>query len=142
MREPVSALKVATRGPSRRGAVLVLLAATTGLGVGWFLPADRDRSFDYLYALLAPALVAIVCARAVTVTTKRHRWVVPVFLALAIVNVTNRPHVPTLSALSIAAAAVATLAALGNRRVTAVVSAIVSCVAISASLLLGLRTTW
>jgi hypothetical protein len=143
MREPVSALKVATRGPSRRGLalVLLLLAATTGLGVGWFLPAEGERSFDYLYALLAPALIAITCAQAVTVKTKRHRWLVPVFLALAIVNVTNRPHVPTLSALSIAAAAVATLAAVGNRRVTAVVSAIVACVAISASLLLGLRNS-
>jgi hypothetical protein len=141
MREPVSALNVTTRGPSRRVVVLLLLAAATGLGVGWSLPADRERSFDYLYALLAPSLIAIACARAVTATTKRHRWVVPVFLALAIVNVINRPHVPTLSALSIAAAAVATLAAMGNRRVTAVASAIVACVAISASLLIGLRTT-
>lgn len=119
----------------------MFVAATTGLGIGWFLTADGKRSFDYLYALLAPALIAIACARAVTVTTKRHRWVVPVFLALAIVNVINRPHVPTLSALSLAAAAVATLAAVGDRRVTAVVSVIVACAAISASLLLGLRTT-
>ncbi|MDF3065031.1 MAG: hypothetical protein K0R38_632 [Polyangiaceae bacterium] len=141
MREPVSALKVAIRGSSRRGVVLAFVAATTGLGVGWFLPAGGKRSFAYLYALLVPALIAIACARAVTVTTKRHRWVVPVFLALAIVNVINRPHLPTLSALSIGAAAVATLAAVGDRRVTAVVAIVVACAAISASLLLGLRTT-
>jgi hypothetical protein len=141
MREPVSALKMATLGHALRLSLLLLLAATIGLGLGWFLPGDRERSFDYLYALLAPALIAIVCARAVTATTERHRWVVPVFLALAIVNATNRPHLPALTALSIAAAAIATVAALRNRRPTAVVSAVVSCVAISASLLLALRTT-
>jgi hypothetical protein len=137
----VSALKMATPGRALPLVFLLLLAAATGLGLGWFLPGDRGRSFDYLYALLAPALIAIVCTRAVTATTKRHRWVVPVFLALAIVNVINRPHLPALTALSIAAAAIATVAALGNRRATAVVSAVVSCVAISASLLLALRTT-
>lgn len=135
----MSALKVATRGPSRRVVVLSLLTAATGLAVGWFLPADREQSFDYLHALLAPALIAIACARALTVTTKRHRWVVPVFLVVAIVNVAHRPHVPTLSALSIAAAAVATLAAVGDRKAIAVVFVVVTCVAVSASLLLGLR---
>ncbi len=137
----MSALKMATPGRTGRLVLLSLLAVAIGLGLGWFLPADGARSFDFLYALLAPTLIAIVCARAVTATTERHRWMVPVFLALAIVNVTHRPHVPALTALSIAGAAVATLAALGNRRAIAVVSAVVACIAISASLLLALRTT-
>jgi hypothetical protein len=132
---------MATPGRALRLWLPLLLAAPIGLVLGWFLPGDRERTFDYLYALLAPALIATVCTQAVTATTERHRWVVPVFLVLAIVNVINRPHLPALTALSIAAAAIATVAALRNRRATAVVSAVISCVAISASLLLALRTT-
>lgn len=136
----MSALETAKRGSSRWVVGLLLVAAVAGLGVGWFLPTDRERSFDQVYALLAPALIAIACAQALTQTTKGRRWVVPAFLAVAIVNVTHRPHVPTLSALGIGAAAVATLAALRHRRATAALCAVVACVTISASLLLGLRT--
>lgn len=130
-----------TPGRVRRLVFWLLLTGTIGLALGWFLPADWKRSFDYLYALLIPALVAMVCARAMTAETEQPRWVMPAYLALALVHVANRPHVPALTVLSIGAAAVASLAALGNRRTTAIVSAVVACIAISASLILALRTS-
>jgi hypothetical protein len=60
---------------------------------------------------------------------------------LAIVDITTRPHVPALSALSITAAVIATLASLRDRKGTAMLATAAACVAISASFLFGLAGT-
>lgn len=129
---------MATRTRSGWIVVLLLLAAVAGIAAGWLLPAERERTFAYLRALLVPGLIALVCSQALAGTTKRHRWLLPLLLGLAIVDIVTHPHVPPLSALSITAAVIATLASLRDRKATAMAAAVVACLAISASLLLGL----
>lgn len=127
------------RTGSRWVPALLLVVAAAGIAFGWWMQLSRARSFAYVYAVLSPALLAALCAQILlSHTSQRHRWRVPALLGLAIAAIATHPHVPALSALSITAAAVAVWAGFQGRKAAAVAGTVIACVALSASLLLGL----
>lgn len=82
-----------------------MLVAAAGVAVGWWMPRGHERSFDHVYALLAPTLIATVCVQALLKGGQQHRW---------------------------------SYRSCRSRQPTAIVATLVSCLALSASLLVGL----
>jgi hypothetical protein len=110
-----------------------------GFAAGWFVPRVPAATFGHVYAVLSPAGLAGICITALLGSSERARWLVPLVLVAVVLNVVNHPHVSSLTAVAVAAGAVASATTLCRRNRIAIVGTLVCCASMSASLLIGLR---
>jgi hypothetical protein len=134
----MSAANVATRPPSRRAFVGLASVVACGIGVGWLLHPSSARSFDYVYALLSPLGMAMVCTRLLLGQSKHSRWFVPLALIAVMLTVWHRPHVPAVSVVGFVAGAVAIVTSFRGLKYTTLVSVLLCCAAIAISMFAAL----
>ena len=127
-----------TRCSTRWVPLAAALTTAGGITVGWLVSSVQTPTFDYVYALLSPACFAVICIRALLGSSDRARWLVPFSLLVVVLNVVNHPHTPGLSAVAVAAGAVAVATTLYRRKPIAIATTLVCCAGISASLLAAL----
>jgi hypothetical protein len=127
----------ATHPRARRAWILALVAAV-GLAAGWFLVRHHGRSFEYVYAVLDPACMAAMAIGLLHRQAKQSRWLVPLLLLGAMVDVAIHPHAPLLTAVGLATGVVAIFGSLCGHNRSAIVATLLCCTSISASLLVGL----
>lgn len=114
------------------------LTTAGGLAAGWLVPWVQMRMFDYVYAVLSPGCFAAICIKVLVGGSDHARWLVPLALLLVVLNVVNHPHTAGLSAIAVAAGAVAVAATICRHKPIAIATTIVCCAGISASLLAAL----
>ena len=128
------------RGLAAFGRALWVLAltATAGGGLGWLIRSSGGHTFDQVYAVLDPACVGAVSIGLLQRRVRHSRWLVPLLLVFAMLNVAVRPHTPVLSAIGLGAGAVAILCALCGRNRAAIVATLLACSSIAVTLFAGL----
>ena len=123
--------------PTLRNAAMVVPALFTGLAIGWLVVPSGESAFDYLYSVASPACFGAICVEALLRGGRAASWVPLLLLAVFVLDIARRPHVPVLSALGLAAGAVVGIAALRGHQRTAVAGTVVSCVLLVATLIGG-----
>jgi hypothetical protein len=134
----MSAANVAIRPHSRRAWAALAGVVASGIGVGWFLHPSSARSFDYVYALLSPLGMAVLCTRLLLGQSKQSRWFVPLALIAVMLTVWRRPHVLAVSVVGLVAGAVAIVTSFRGLKYPTLVSALICCAAIAISMFAAL----
>ena len=123
--------------PTLRNAAMVVPALCAGLTIGWLVVPPGESAFDYVYSVASPALFGAVCVHALRRGERAASWVPLLLLAVFVLDIARRPHVPVLSALGLAVGAVVGIAALRGHQRTAVAGTVVSSVLLAATLIAG-----
>ena len=111
------------------------VVALAGVGTGWFMHPDQAKTFDYVYAVIHPALFAGMCITALLQDVKQARWLVALLVVVLLLDIAKGPQIPMLSALTLAAGALAMVSTFRSNRRVAIGATAVCCASLAAALL-------
>jgi hypothetical protein len=103
--------------------ISVAVALIGGIAAGFMSP-PRTVASEYISALVGSAGCGALCLVGVRQGGRRARWMSVLLVAVFLLDIAGRPHVPAISALALTAGAVAFIATLRSRQRLAVASTV------------------
>lgn len=111
---------------------------TAGVASGWFVVPHHLRPLAYFQALVQPVCVATLCVASLHRHLKHSRWLVPLLVIGVMLNVVGAPHDTWLTTVALTAGGLAIVTTLFGQNRSAIVAVLLCCIAIAATLLVGL----
>ncbi|HYP98878.1 MAG TPA: hypothetical protein VER96_09395 [Polyangiaceae bacterium] len=127
----------AAHQPTSRNAAIVVFALCAGIAVGWLGAPSGANALGYVTSVASPAYFGAMSVYAIRRGGSAARWFPLLLLAVFLLDIARSPHVPSLSALGIAAAASAGIATLRGHKRAAIASTLVSSALLVATLIAG-----
>ena len=129
------------QSPTSRNAAIagfsLCVAGIGGIAVGWLVAPSGANALAYEHSVAGPACFGAMCVYALRGGGAAACWLPLLLPAMFLLEITRSPHVPVLSALGLAAAIIVGIATLrGHPRLT-IVSTVVSCALLVATLMGG-----
>jgi len=124
--------------PARSTGIVVLcIAAIAGIAVGWGVGPSEANALGYVYSVAGPACYGAMWVSIIRRGGRAARWLPLMLLAMFLLDIAKSPHVPSLSALGLAAVAIVGIATLCGHQRAAIISTVVSSALLAATLLGG-----
>jgi len=128
---------ISSQGRPRNAVIVVFAICIAGIAVGWLVGPSGASTFGYVHSLASPACFGAISVYALRQGGRAACWLPLLMPGVFLLDITRSPHVPVLSALGLAAAAIAGIAALRGHQRTTIVSTVVSCALLAATLIGG-----